>query len=81
MLEKLKPKHITNTNDQTKSIVTESKVVETLKQECESTTGYQTFRFTKEQVQWISYLMDTHVDDFQVIISKKLWLNFTSRAT
>ena len=46
-----------------------SKVVQSLQEECEkeeSTKQKQTFRFTKEQVRWISYLIDNHGDDYQV---------------
>ena len=44
-----------------------SKVVKTLQEESESTKPQQTFRFSKEQSKWLSYLLDKYCDDFQVI--------------
>merc|ERR1712150_241361 len=42
-----------------------SKVVKSLQEESESTKPQQTFRFTKEQTNWITYLLDKYGDDFQ----------------
>ena len=72
MLERLKLQVPLQTEEGSEDPLAESRVVTTLKEECESTKGEQTFRFTEEQVKWISYLIDKHVDDFQVPISKIL---------
>ena len=49
-----------------------SKVVKSLQEESESTKPQQTFRFTKEQTNWITYLLDKYGDDFQVNNSNSL---------
>jgi hypothetical protein len=66
MLEKIKPIVIDKeikSRDEPKKV---SKVVQSLQEECESTKPQQTFRFTKEQVRWISFLIDNHGDDYKV---------------
>ena len=63
MLKTLKETH---QNDLEESSLPESEVVKSLTEECESTEKKQVFRFTKEQIRWISYLMDKHGDDFKV---------------
>ena len=67
MLEKLKPQHLENSNTPEEKESLPSRVIKSLQAECDSTKPQQTFRFTKEQVKWISYLMDKHHDDFQVV--------------
>ena len=68
MLEKLNPNTTKNVHNAKEKTPLNSKVLKGLQQQCESTKAQQTFRFTKEQVQWISYIIDTHVDDYQVIM-------------
>ena len=63
MLKTLKETH---QNDLEEGSLQESEVVKSLTEECESTEKRQVFRFTKEQIRWISYLMDKHGDDFKV---------------
>ena len=67
MLEKLKPQHLENSNTPEEKESLPSRVIKSLQAECDSTKPQQTFRFTKEQVKWISYLMDKHHDDYQVV--------------
>lgn len=52
-----------------------SKVVKSLQEESESTKPQQTFRFTKEQTNWITYLLDKYGDDFQAMAKdrKNVW--------
>ena len=56
----------THQNDLEEASLPESEVVKSLTEECESTEKRQVFRFTKEQIRWISYLMDKHGNDFKV---------------
>ena len=66
MLEKLNPIDVNSVNKANPETKKTSHVVQSLQDESESTTPQQTFRFTKEQVKWISYLIDKHCDDYQV---------------
>ena len=70
MLEKLKPQLLENSNTPGEKESLPSRVIKSLQAECDSTKPQQTFRFTKEQVKWISYLMDKHHDDYQVVAIK-----------
>ena len=65
MIEKMNPENKDNISKDKKTQI--SKVVKTLQEESESTKPQQTFRFTKEQTKWLSYLLDKYCDDFQVI--------------
>ena len=65
MIEKMNPEDKDNISKDKKTQI--SKVVKTLQEESESTKPQQTFRFSKEQTKWLSYLLDKYSDDFQVI--------------
>ena len=71
MIEKLNPTD-TRGNISTDKRNQISKVVKSLQEESESTKPQQSFRFTKEQTKWITYLLDKHGDDFQVNASNSL---------
>ena len=65
MLETVKKCGSKNTDNKV-SNVEETNVVKSLIEESGNTEKRQTFRFNKDQVQWISYLIDKHGDDFKV---------------